>query len=96
MSLSIDNIQNRMLSIPSCIGKEISYTTDYNDNNIISCIIYPCEDLFIDTSIEIEIIFPNNYQITPSDIIIKTKKSQAHVFQNSMHYKSEGHSGKHM
>jgi hypothetical protein len=62
------------MNIPPIFGRELSHNKNYDGKNIISFVIFPCEDLFIKTSLEFEISFPENYETATEEIIIITKQ----------------------
>lgn len=66
----------RMNQIPSIYGREISYGTNHDGNHIILFVIYPCEDLFIQKNVELEIVFPSNFQTCSGEVSIKAKQPE--------------------
>ena len=66
----------RMDHIPSIFGSELTHCIDDEGNNVIAFVIYPCEDLIINDSVELEISFPRNFQSTSGEVTIKAKQPE--------------------
>ena len=66
----------RMDHIPSIFGSELTHCIDDEGNNIIAFVIFPCEDLIISDSVELEISFPRSFQSTAGEVRIKAKQPE--------------------
>ena len=66
----------RMNLIPLIFGREISYATNNDGNHVIVFVIFPCEDLFIENNVELEIVFPSNFQTCSGEVFIKAKHAE--------------------
>lgn len=66
----------RMDHIPSTFGSELTHCIDNEGNNVISFVIFPCEDLTLNDRVELEISFPPNFQSTAGEVTIKAKQPE--------------------
>ena len=66
----------RMNQIPLIFGREISYATNNDGNHVIVFVIFPCEDLFIQNNVELEIVFPSNFQTCSGEVSIRAKNAE--------------------
>ena len=66
----------RMDHIPSTFGRELTHCVDNEGSNVIFFIIFPCEDLIISDSVELEISFPRNFQSAAGEVTIKAKQPE--------------------
>lgn len=72
-----------MSHLPSIFGRELSYCVASDGNHVIRFVIFPCEDLFIDSNVELEITFPPNFQTSTGEVTIRAM--QPEVFRDCTH-----------